>query len=92
MKKKALRDEIFVRPIIKKNTSSGLIIPESAKVCMKGEVVSKGTRIVRGKKEKEFEVDAGDIIFFANGTGKSIEFDDETLLILRHSDIMGVIL
>lgn len=91
MKKKALRDEVFVRPIIKEKTQSGLIIPESARTCMRGEVVSIGTRLMHGKKEKEFEVSVGDIIFFANGTGKSITFDDEKLLMLRHNDIMGTI-
>lgn len=91
MKKKALRDEVFVRPIVKEQTESGLIIPESSGSCMRGEVISTGTRLMRDKKERDFEVSTGDTVFFANGSGKSIEFEDEKLLMLRHQDIMGII-
>jgi len=90
MKLKALRDEIFIKPIIKEETKNGLIIPENARTCIKGEVVSTGTNPNNSKKE--FEVSVGDTVFFSNGTGKSIEFENEKLLMIRHSDIMGLIL
>ena len=89
-----LHDRVLVRRVESDEKSSGgLIIPDSAKEKpAEGEVVAVG----QGAKDDEgdrvaMDVKAGDKILFGKWSGTEITLDGEELLIMKESDIMGVI-
>lgn len=74
-------------------TAGGIIIPDTAKEKpMEGEVVAvgPGARDDSGKLV-ELDVKAGDRILFGKWSGTEIKVDGEDLLIMKESDVMGVI-
>lgn len=88
-----LHDRVLVRPIDEDaKTSGGLIIPDSAQAKpQKGEVVSVGA----GAKDEAgariaMDVKAGDKILFGKWSGSEIKIDDEELMIMKESDILGI--
>ncbi len=78
----------------KKKTAGGIIIPDTAqgKKPQEGEVVSvgTGTRADDGKVTP-LDVKAGDRILFGKWSGTEVKVDGEELLIMKESDILGVI-
>jgi len=74
-------------------TTGGIIIPGSAssETPNKGKVlcVGRGARNKKGQV-KTMDVAAGDNVLFGNYAGTAITLEDEDLLILRESDILGV--
>ena len=89
-----LHDRILVRRIEgDAKTSGGLIIPDTAKEKpQEGEIVAVGT----GAKDEDGEriamdVKAGDRILFGKWSGTEIKLDGEDLMIMKESDILGVI-
>ena len=89
-----LHDRVLVRRIEEdEKTSGGLIIPETAKEKpQRGEVVSVGA----GAKDEtgariSMDVKAGDQILFGKWSGTEIKIDGEELMIMKESDIMGLI-
>ena len=91
---KPLHDRVLVRRTeSEEKTAGGLIIPESAKEKpAEGEVFSVGS----GAKDDDgdrlaMDVKAGDKILFGNWTGTEITLDGEELLIMKESDILGII-
>jgi chaperonin GroES len=88
-----LHDRVLVRRVeSEEKTSGGLIIPDSAKEKpSEGEVVSvgSGARDEDGKRV-EMDVKAGDRILFGKWSGTEITIDGEELLIMKESDILGL--
>jgi chaperonin GroES len=89
-----LHDRILVRRIeAEEKTAGGIIIPDTAKEKpMEGEVIATGpgARDEAGKLVP-LDVKAGDRILFGKWSGTEIKLDGEDLLIMKESDVMGVI-
>lgn len=89
-----LHDRILVRRIeAEEKTSGGIIIPDTAKEKpQEGEVlaVGPGARDDSGKLT-ELDVRVGDRILFGKWSGTEIRLDGQELLIVKESDVMGVI-
>lgn len=89
-----LHDRILVRRLeAEEMTSGGIIIPDTAKEKpQEGEVlaVGPGARDDSGKLV-ELDVKVGDRILFGKWSGTEIKLDGEDLLIMKESDVMGVI-
>ena len=89
-----LHDRVLVRRVeAEEKTAGGIIIPDSAKEKpQEGEVVSvgSGSRADDGKVTP-LDVKAGDRILFGKWSGTEVKLDGEELLIMKESDIMGVI-
>jgi chaperonin GroES len=94
MKFKPLHDRVVVRRVESEQKSAGgIIIPDTAKEKpMEGEVISvgPGTRGEDGKLQP-MGVKAGERILFGKWSGTEVKLDGEELLIMKESDIMGVI-
>ena len=89
-----LHDRVLVRRIeAEEKTAGGIIIPDSAKEKpSEGEVVAVGS----GSKAEDgtvtpLDVSAGDRILFGKWSGTEVKLDGEDLLIMKESDIMGII-
>ena len=89
-----LHDRVLVRRIeAEEKTAGGIIIPDTAKEKpMEGEVVAvgPGARDDAGKLV-ELTVKAGDRILFGKWSGTEVRIDGEDLLIMKESDILGII-
>lgn len=89
-----LHDRVLIRRVdSEEKTAGGIIIPDSAKEKpMEGEVVATGPG-VRGDDGTvaPLDVKAGDRILFGKWSGTEVKIDGEELLIMKESDIMGVI-
>ena len=89
-----LHDRVLVRRIdAEEKTSGGIIIPETAKEKpQEGEVlaVGPGTRDENGKLT-EATVKTGDRILVGKWSGTEVKIEGEDLLIMKESDILGVI-
>ncbi|MGL4413096.1 co-chaperone GroES [Roseinatronobacter monicus] len=89
-----LHDRVLVRRIEGDDkTSGGLIIPENAKEKpQEGEVVSVGTGARDDDGERiAMDVKAGDKILFGKWSGTEIKLDGEDLLIMKESDVLGIL-
>ena len=89
-----LHDRVLVRRVeAEEKTAGGIIIPDTAKEKpQEGEVVSVGT----GSKAEDGKVTpqdlkAGDRIQFGKWSGTEVKVDGEDLLIMKESDILGVV-
>jgi len=94
MKFRPLHDRVLVRRIeAESKTAGGIIIPDSAKEKpMQGEIVSIGTGARTEAGEiTPMDVKAGDTVLFAKWGGTEVTVDGEELLIMKESDILGVI-
>ena len=89
-----LHDRVVVRRIeAEEKTSGGIIIPDTAKEKpQEGEIVAvgPGTRDDSGSLI-ELSVKAGDRILFGKWSGTEVKIDGEDLLIMKESDILGVV-
>ena len=89
-----LHDRVLVRRIeAEEKTAGGIIIPDSAKEKpSEGEIVSTGTgaRADDGKVTP-LDVKAGDRVLFGKWSGTEVKLNGEDLLIMKESDIMGII-
>jgi chaperonin GroES len=89
-----LHDRIVVRRIEEDiKTAGGIIIPDTAKEKpMQGEVVAAGpgTRDESGKLVA-LDVKKGDRVLFGKWSGTEVTIDDEELVIMKESDIFGII-
>ena len=94
MKFRPLHDRVLVRRIeAEEKTAGGIIIPDTAKEKpMEGEVIAVGAG-ARNEKGELFPLDvkAGDRILFGKWSGSEVRIDGEDLLIMKESDIMGII-
>src|ERR1700739_1085897 len=89
-----LHDRVLVRRIeAQEKTAGGIIIPDTAKEKpQEGEVVAAGTgtRADDGKVTP-LDVKAGDRILFGKWSGTEVKIDGEDLLIMKESDILGIV-
>jgi chaperonin GroES len=94
MKFRPLHDRVVVRRLdAEEKTKGGIIIPDTAKEKpQEGEVVAvgPGARDENGKLNA-LDVKAGDRILFGKWSGTEVRIDGEELLIMKESDVMGVI-
>ena len=94
MKFRPLHDRVLVRRLEEDERSSGgIIIPDTAKEKpMQGEVLSVGPGARNEKGQTvALDVKAGDRILFGKWSGTEVKIDGEDLLIMKESDIMGVL-
>lgn len=89
-----LHDRVLVRRIeAEEKTAGGIIIPDSAQEKpSEGEIVSVGS----GAKAEDgtltpLDVKAGDRVLFGKWSGTEVKLDGEDLLIMKESDILGII-
>jgi chaperonin GroES len=94
MKFRPLHDRVVVRRITaEEKTAGGIIIPDTAKEKpMEGEIVAAGA----GARNEQgqlvaLDVKAGDRVLFGKWSGTEVKIDGEELLIMKESDIMGII-
>ncbi len=89
-----LGDRVLVKRLEEEaKTKGGIIIPDTAKEKpQEGEVISvgPGARDDSGKRV-EMDVKAGDRILFGKWSGTEVKIDGEDLIIMKESDILGVI-
>ena len=94
MKFRPLHDRVLVKRVEQEEkTLGGIIIPDTAKEKpMEGEVVAVGPG-ARGDDGKlvALDVKPGDRILFGKWSGTEVKIDGEDLLIMKESDILGVI-
>lgn len=86
---KPLADRVLIEPApAEQVTASGIIIPDTAKEKpLKGKVVAAGN----GKKDEPMSVQVGDHVMYGQYSGTEIKMDGVTYLIMRESDIYGII-
>ncbi|WOF73026.1 co-chaperone GroES [Parvibaculaceae bacterium PLY_AMNH_Bact1] len=94
MKFRPLHDRVLVRRVEEDTkTAGGIIIPDSAQEKpSEGEIVAAGT----GSKSEDgkvtpLDVKAGDRVLFGKWSGTEVKVDGEELLIMKESDILGII-
>ena len=89
-----LHDRVLVRRLDgEEKTAGGIIIPDTAKEKpMEGEVISVGPggRDDNGKVTP-LDVKSGDMVLFGKWSGTEVKIDGVELLIMKESDIMGVV-
>ena len=94
MKFRPLHDRVVVRRIdAEEKTKGGIIIPDTAKEKpQQGEVIAvgPGARDESGKVTA-LDVQVGDIVLFGKWSGTEVKIDGQDLLIMKESDIMGVL-
>jgi chaperonin GroES len=94
MKFRPLHDRVVVRRLdADEKTAGGIIIPDTAKEKpMEGEIVAvgPGARNEQGQLVT-LDVKAGDRILFGKWSGTEVKIDGEDLLIMKETDIMGII-
>ena len=94
MKFRPLHDRVLIKRIEQdEKTAGGIIIPETAKEKpMQGEVIAVG----QGAKADDgtvtpLDVKAGDTVLYGKWAGQEIGIEGETYLVMRESDIMGIL-
>ncbi len=94
MKFRPLHDRVVIRRLEgEETTKGGIIIPDTVKEKpQEGEVIAvgPGARDESGKLVP-LDLKAGDIVLFGKWSGSEVKIDDQELLIMKESDIMGVI-
>lgn len=94
MKFRPLHDRVLLRRVEQnEKTAGGIIIPDTAKEKpMEGEVVAVGTGLRdEAGKVIPLDVKAGDKVLFSKWSGTEVTINGEELLVMKESDIMGVI-
>jgi chaperonin GroES len=94
MKFRPLHDRVLVRRVeAEEKTAGGIIIPDSAKEKpQEGEVVSVGSGVrAEDGTVTPLDVKAGDKILFKKWGAEEIKIDGEDLLIMKESDILGIV-
>ncbi|AQX20338.1 MULTISPECIES: co-chaperone GroES [Bartonella] len=89
-----LHDRVVVRRVESENkTAGGIIIPDTAKEKpQEGEVIAVGNGALDNNgKRVPLEVKAGDRILFGKWSGTEVKINGEELLIMKESDIMGIL-
>ncbi|WP_419869851.1 co-chaperone GroES [Chryseobacterium sp. CT-SW4] len=86
---KPLADRVLVEPIAAETkTASGIIIPDTAKEKpQEGTVVAVGT----GKKDEPMTVKVGDKVLYGKYSGSELKLEGKDYLIVRESDLLGII-
>ena len=91
---KPLGERVVVKPLPSEEiTKGGIVLPDTAKEKpQEGEVVAVGTgRLLDNGTRVSIDLKVGDKILFSKYAGNEVKLDDVEYLILRESDILGVI-
>ena len=94
MKFRPLHDRVLVKRVEEEQkTKGGIIIPDTAKEKpMQGEVLAVGPGVRNEKGELvKLDVQVGDRILFGKWSGTEVKIDGDELLIMKESDIMGIL-
>ncbi|GAB5458489.1 MAG: co-chaperone GroES [Henriciella sp.] len=94
MKFRPLGDRVLVRRVEEATkTAGGIIIPDTAtEKPQEGEVIAVGSGAIGDDNERvPLDVKKGDKILFGKWGGTEVKIDGEDLLIMKESDIMGII-
>ena len=94
MKFRPLHDRVLVRRVESEGRSAGgIIIPDTAQEKpQEGEIVAVGSGVrSEGGTVVPLDVKAGDRVLFGKWSGTEVKLDGEDLLIMKESDIMGVV-
>ncbi len=89
-----LHDRVLVRSIeADTKTSGGIIIPDSAaEKPMEGQIVAVGNGHINDNGEvRSLDVKAGDTVIFSKWAGTEIAIDGEDLMVMKESDIIGIV-
>lgn len=86
---KPLEDRVLIKPeLAEEKTIGGIIIPDTAKESpLRGEIVAIGT----GKAGEPMNVSVGNQVLYGQYSGTEITLDGEKYLIMRESEIYGII-
>jgi len=91
---KPLEDRILIKPLERETqTTSGIFLPESAtEKPMQGEVVATGPgKLLDNGERVSPAVKTGDVVVFGKYSGTEIEIKGDTHLIVRESELLGMI-
>ena len=91
---KPLEDRILIKPVERETqTASGIFLPESAsEKPMQGKVVATGPgKLLDGGERAKPSVKKGDLVVFGKYSGTEIEIKGVTHLIVRESELLGLI-
>lgn len=90
---KPLADRVVVKPLeADDKTSGGLYIPDSAKEKpQRGTVLAVGPGKVENGTKVDMSVHEGDTVLYGKYAGTEIQLDEDDVLIMRESDILGVV-
>lgn len=94
VKFRPLHDRVLVKRVDSETkTSGGIIIPDTAQEKpMQGEVIAAGAgHVNEDGKVRPLDVKAGNLVLFGKWSGTEVKIDGEDLLIMKESDIMGII-
>ena len=94
MKFRPLHDRVLVERVeAEEKTAGGIIIPDTAKEKpQEGKVVAVGTGTkAEDGKVTPLDVKAGDTILFGKWSGTEVKVDGKDLLIMKESDILGIV-
>jgi chaperonin GroES len=94
VKLQPLGDRLVVKALAREAvTKSGIVLPDTAKEKpQEGEVLAVGLgKVLDNGKRTTLEVKVGDRVLFAKYAGTEVKLDGEEYLILRESDIMGIV-
>ena len=89
LKVKPLGDRVLIEPLTaEEKTSSGIIIPETAKEKpQKGTVVAVGP----GTGEEKMEVKKGDVVIYGKFAGTELTIDETDYIIMKQSEILAIV-
>ncbi|HET8851174.1 MAG TPA: co-chaperone GroES [Ktedonobacteraceae bacterium] len=94
VKLRPLGDRVVVKAISRETvTKSGIVLPDTAKEKpQEGEVLAVGPgKVLDNGKRVTLEVSVGQKVLFAKYAGSEVKIDGEEYLILRESDVMGIV-
>ncbi len=93
MKIRPLHDRIVVRRTEEEQkTAGGILLPGSAKEKpQQGEVIAAGNGQITDSGVRALDVKVGDTVLFSQYAGQTVKVDGEELLIMKESDVLGVL-
>lgn len=94
VKLRPMGDRLVVKPLARETvTKSGIVLPDTAKEKpQEGEVLAVGPgKVLDNGKRTDMEIQVGQRVLFAKYSGTEVKIDGEEYLILRESDVMGII-
>lgn len=94
VKIRPLGDRVVIKSLSRETvTKSGIVLPDTAKEKpQEGEILAVGPgKVLDSGKRTTLEVSVGQKVLFAKYAGSEVKIEDEEYLILRESDIMGIV-
>lgn len=89
-----LQDRVVIRRMEEERTSAGgIVLPDSAtEKPAQGEVIAVGNgKVLSNGETRPLDVKVGDKVLFGKYSGNEVKLGEDTLLVMREEDIMGVI-